>query len=200
MDLSALSSGTPPELPRAKGVVGRASDLVRCEARFRTLAERLLGSVIVVDSRELARELAQDSPGGLRFVSTDGEVWERGRVRAGASQGTGGLLHRETEIRELSGRLAEQGLTIEGLQNQRDGEEQARAKAIEQREHTRWMVDETRTALETQVRELAGLERERTFAANEAAERVRERDAIALEIGALARRSEERRVGKECRL
>ena len=187
VDLSALSSGTPPELPRAKGVVGRASDLVRCEARFRTLAERLLGSVIVVESRELARELAQDSPGGLRFVSTDGEVWERGRVRAGASQGTGGLLHRETEIRELSGRLAEQGLTIEGLQNQRDGEEQARAKAIEQREHARWMVDETRTALETQVRELAGLERERTFAANEAAERVRERDAIALEIGALAR-------------
>ena len=41
----------------------------------------MLGSVIVVESRELASELAQDSPGGLRFVSTDGEVWERGRVR-----------------------------------------------------------------------------------------------------------------------
>src|SRR5262249_48444557 len=174
VDLSSLAAIQLPELPKAKGVVGRASDLVRCEERFGTLAERLLGSVIVVESRDLARELAQDSPGGLRFVSIDGEVWERGRVRAGAAApGAGGLLHRETEIRELSGRLAEMGLTIEGLQNQRDAEAQARDRAIEQRDHARWLVDETRTALESQVRELAGLERERTFAANEAAERVR---------------------------
>src|SRR5262249_21366596 len=48
-------------------------------------------------------------------------------------------------------------------------------------------VDETRTALETQVRELAGLDRERTFAANEAAERVRETDGFVLEIAAVSR-------------
>ena len=188
VDLSALSSGTLPEIPKAKGVMGRASDLVRFEARFGPLAERLLGSVIVVETRELAQELAQDSPGGLRFVSTDGEVWERGRVRAGANNpGAGGLLHRESEIRELSGRLADLGLTIEGLQNQRHAEAQARTKAIEQRDHARWMVDETRTALESHVRELAGLERERGFALSEAAERDRERDAIVMEIGALSR-------------
>jgi chromosome segregation protein len=188
VDLSALATSALPEVPKAKGVVGRASDLIRCEERFAVLAERLLGSVIVVESRELARELAQDSPGGLRFVSTDGEVWERGRVRAGSIKaGAGGLLHRETEIRELSGRLAELGLTIEGQANQREAEGGARTKAIEQRDHARWLVDETRTALESQVREMAGLERERTFAQNEAADRVRERDGIALEIGALSR-------------
>jgi chromosome segregation protein len=188
VDLSALATSALPDVPKAKGVVGRASELVRCEPRFAVLAERLLGSVIVVESRELARELAQDSPGGLRFVSTDGEVWERGRVRAGSTRaGAGGLLHRESEIRELSGRLAELGLTIEGLANQREAEGGARTKAIEQRDHARWLVDETRTALESQVREMAGLDRERTFAQNEAAERVRERDAIALEIGALSR-------------
>ncbi len=189
VDLSAIQAGTPPEAPGGKGVVGRASELVRCDARFRALAERLLGSVIVVESRELAQKLALESAGGLRFVSTDGEVWERGRVRAGApgTGGAGGLLHRETEIRELSGRLAELGLTVEGLQNQRDTEDQARARALEQRDHARWMVDETRTALESQVRELAALERERVFAANEAAERVREMEGFALEIGTLAR-------------
>ena len=190
VDLSALASGPLPELPKAKGVVGRGSELVRCEPRFRTLAERLLGSVIVVESRELARSLAQESAGGMRFVSTDGEVWERGRVRAGAHAQTGsagGLLHRETEIRELSGKLAELGLTIEGMENQRGAEDQARAQAVEQRDRARAMVDETRTALEAHERELAGLERERTFATNEAADRVRERDGIALEISALAR-------------
>ena len=187
VDLSALGERSLPEIPAESGVVGRASDLVRCDDRFRALAERLLGSVVVVESRELAARLASDSPAGRRFVSIDGEVWERGRVRAGTSRNAGGLLHRETEIRELSGRLAELGLTLEGLQNQRDAEGEARARAIEQRDHARWMVDETRTALESHVRELAGLERERTFAANEAAERVREIDGITLEIGTLAR-------------
>src|SRR5262249_5147379 len=90
-------------------------------------------------------------------------------------------------IRELSGKLAELGLTIEGLQNQREAEALSRTKAIEQRDHARWMVDETREAMESQVRELAGLERERTFAESEAAQRVKERDAIALEIGSLSR-------------
>ncbi len=194
VDLSALQTSAPLDVPTVTGVVGRASDLVRCDARFRGLAERLLGSVIVVESRDLARQLAHESSGGLRFVSMDGEVWERGRVRAGAgpaqsagSPGAGGLLHRETELRELSGRLAEQGLAVEGLQNQRDAEDVARTRALEQRDHARWMVDETRTALESQVREMAGLERERTFAVNEASERVRETDGIALEIETLAR-------------
>ena len=187
VDLSALTSGVPPELPQVAGVIGRASDLVRCDVRYRVLADRLLGSVVVVDSRELAAQLAHESPGGLRFVSIDGEVWERGRVRAGVAKGAGGLLHRETEIRELTARYAELGLAVEGSQNQRDAEEESRTRAIEQRDHSRWLLDETRTALETQVRELAGLERERTFAANEAAERVREIDGIALEIETLAR-------------
>jgi chromosome segregation protein len=194
VDLSALGASPLPEFPAGPGVIGRASELVRCEPRFQPLAERLLGSVIVVRSREQARALAQESAGGLRFVSADGEVWERGRVRAGVgpaaaagSPGAGGLLHRETEIRELSGRLAELGLALEGLQNQRESETTARARAIEQRDQSRRLLDETRTALETQVRELAGLERERTFASQEAAERVREGDAIALEIETLSR-------------
>jgi chromosome segregation ATPase len=73
------------------------------------------------------------------------------------------------------------------VQNQRTAEDTARTRAIEQRDHARWMLDESRTALETQVRELAALERERTFASQEAAERVRERDGLALEIETLAR-------------
>ena len=187
VDLSALTTRTLPDIPSVTGVVGRASDLVRCEDRFRQLAERLLGSVVVVDSRELAATLAHDSPAGLRFVSIDGEVWERGRVRAGAGKNAGGLLHRESEIRELSGRMTELGLSVEGLQSQLEAEGQAREQAIEQRDQARWLLDETRTALESQVRELAGLARERTFAANEAAERVREMDGFALEVETLGR-------------
>ena len=37
VDLSALGERTLPDVPKVKGVVGRASDLVRCDERFRLL-------------------------------------------------------------------------------------------------------------------------------------------------------------------
>ncbi|MCC6348367.1 MAG: chromosome segregation protein SMC [Candidatus Eisenbacteria bacterium] len=187
VDLSAMSA--PPRIdgPAHAGVLGRASELVRCEERFRPLVERLLGSVFVVESREVAAELAHASIGGMRFVSLDGEVWERGRVRAGSGSTSGGLLHREMEIRELSGRLAELSLVIEGAQIERTALEASRGTAVEQRDQARWLLDETKTALESQVRELSGTEREIGFAGKEAGERGREAEGYVLELGTLAR-------------
>ena len=187
VDLSAMSA--PPRIdgPAHAGVVGRASELVRCEERFRPLVERLLGSVFVVQSREVAAELAHASIGGMRFVSLDGEVWERGRVRAGSNSASGGLLHREMEIRELSGRLADLSLEVEGSQNERGALEAARATAVEQRDQARGLLDETKTALESQVRELSGTEREIVFAGKEAEERGREAQGYGLELETLVR-------------
>ena len=84
VDLAGLAAGSPHEVPRGEGVLGRASDLVRCEDRYRALVERLLGAVVVVEDRATAARLAAQSEAGLRFVSLDGEVWEHGRVRAGS--------------------------------------------------------------------------------------------------------------------
>jgi chromosome segregation protein len=62
VDLSAQAAVTLPEIPTGPGIIGRASKLVKCEARFRALADRLLGAVMVVESRDLAQSLAQESP------------------------------------------------------------------------------------------------------------------------------------------
>src|SRR5439155_19886333 len=115
------------------GVIGRASDLVRCKDRFRPLVERLLGTVVMVEDRATAARLAIQAEGGLRFVSLDGEVWERGRVRAGSSRNLGGLLHREMEIRELTGRLADLSLAIEGQSRERDQMDDRRSRALGER-------------------------------------------------------------------
>ncbi len=187
VDLSALSAAPRIDGPQHAGVLGRASDLVKCAERFRPLVDRLLGTVFVVESREVAAELAHGSMGGMRFVSLDGEVWERGRVRAGSGKSTGGLLHREMEIRDLSGKLADLSLAIEGATLEREQLDDARAQAIEQRDQSRWMLDETRTALESQVRELSGVERERGIALKEADERVKEMETHEIELEALAR-------------
>ncbi|MEO5987734.1 MAG: chromosome segregation protein SMC, partial [Candidatus Eisenbacteria bacterium] len=187
VDLSALGAPYAVELPTHDAVLGRASELVHCDERYRPLVDRLLGSVVVVETRGAAAELAHASQGGMRFVSLDGEVWERGRVRAGSSTGSGGLLHRETEIRDLSGRLAEMSLEVEGLENQRTVQQDSRMAALEQREQSRWLLDESRTALETQVRELSGIEREKSFSGKEADDRNHEIQGYDLELETLAR-------------
>src|SRR5262249_27078544 len=139
--------------------------------RCRPLVDRLLGSVVVVDDHAHAVRLAGRSEGGLRFVSLDGEVWERGRVRAGASPRAGGLLQREMEIRELTGRLAELMLEVEGRERARQGIDAERAARTDDRGTAQAALDARRAALETLARELEAAGREQRWATDEAAER-----------------------------
>jgi chromosome segregation protein len=187
VDLSTIAPGTLPPLPAEPGVVGRASDLVRCPERCRPLVERLLGSVVVVQDHGAAARMAARSEGGLRFVSLDGEVWERGRVRAGASPRSGGLLHREMEIRELSGRLAELMLEVEGREREREDIEARRAGAARDRGSAQGELDVRRASFEALSRELEAAEREQGWATQEAAERREEIRAFEAELESLGR-------------
>jgi len=174
MDLASLAAGPLHEVPEGGGVVGRASDLVRCEPRYRALVERLLGAVVVVEDRATAARLAAHSEAGLRFVSLDGEVWERGRVRAGSARNLSGLLHRENEIRELTGDLAERRLTLEALGQEREALEARRQEALARREEAARGLDAARAALDALERELEAAARESRWADGEAGERRRE--------------------------
>ncbi|HYM82471.1 MAG TPA: chromosome segregation protein SMC [Candidatus Limnocylindria bacterium] len=167
VDLATLTAGSSPALPEGPGVVGRASELVRCAPPYRPLVERLLGAVIVVEDRAAAARLATQSEGGLRFVSLDGEVWERGRVRSGGPSRSGGLLHREMEIRELSGKLAELQLGIEGQGREREALESRHAETLRGRAAAHAVHDQRRTAREVVMRELEGTVREAQWAAAE---------------------------------
>jgi chromosome segregation protein len=191
LDLSMMPAVALPDLPQ--GVLGRGSELVRCEARYRPLVDRLLGSVAVVDSAAQAEKLALASEGGMRFVSLDGEVWERGRVRAGSSRSLGGLLHRETQIRELSGEIAEQGLAIEGLESERGALEARRNERLTARGEADAALDAARTALETARREHESAAREVQWASAESDERRREILGVESELETLGRALQEAR-------
>jgi chromosome segregation protein len=168
VDLSSLTAGPLPVCPSGPGVVGRASELVRCAAPHRALVDRLLGAVVVVEDRAAAARWAQQSEGGLRFVSLDGEVWERGRVRAGHPVRSGGLLHREMEIRDLSGRLAELQLAVEGQQREREALAGRHGTAQQDRVAAQAELDARRSAREAMTAEREAAARESQWAASEA--------------------------------
>ncbi len=187
VDLSVLGAAALPAVPKGAGVVGRASDLVRCAERFRPLAERLLGAVLVVEDRATAARLAARSEGGLRLVSLDGEVWERGRVRAGSARNLSGLLHRETQIRELTGQNAELALSIEALERERAALGERRARTLGDRVTAEREVDLRRTALDGLLRDLEAAEREARWLDAEAEERKQETATIEVELESLGR-------------
>jgi len=186
VDMSALTSGALAPLPEGPGVVGRASELVRCDDRHRALVDRLLGAVVVVEDRAAAQRLAVQSEGGLRFVSLDGEVWERGRVRAGTRL-PGGLLHREMEIRELSGRLAELRLGVEGQALECARLEARRTAAVAGRASAQQAVDARRDSLEAVSREIDAASRDRRWTTTESDERRAEIGTLETEIDSLER-------------
>ena len=187
VDLASVAHAASPATPAGEGVVGRASELVKCAERFRPLVDRLLGSVVVVLNRETAARLATGAEGGLRFVSLDGEVWERGRVRAGSAKSLSGLLHREMEIRELSGTLADETLAIEAQERELEALEGGRTRLLEDRAAAEAGVESRRAALEALGREREAAEREKQWAAVESEDRGREVATVDAELESLAR-------------
>jgi len=188
VDLATLGAAAAlSPVPEGPGVIGRASALVRCSERFQALADRLLGTVVVVEDRGTAARLAAAAEGGLRFVSLDGEVWERGRVRAGSARNLSGLLHREAQIRELTGGIAEHSLAIEALELERAAFEAQRAQAFGRRAAATLEVDSRRDRLEGLLRDLEAAGRESRWASAEADERRREIATIEIELESLGR-------------
>jgi chromosome segregation protein len=90
-----------------RGVVGRASELVSCKARFRPVIDSLLGRVVVVQELDVALRLAKTS-GWSRMVTLEGEiVHSSGAVTGGQQARQGyGMVQRKADLAELETELA----------------------------------------------------------------------------------------------
>ncbi|HEY5616180.1 MAG TPA: chromosome segregation protein SMC [Bacteroidota bacterium] len=85
------------------GVVGWATDLIRCDARFRNLFIFLLDGTLVVESAERAFQIIQQHP-GLRCITLDGEIMTSSGVLRGGSvrQDEGGHIGRKSQLEEIA--------------------------------------------------------------------------------------------------
>ena len=119
----AANAPAPAVAARVAAAAGATPllELVRVDARIRSLAERLFGTTFVVDSVERALELANGALAGCRVATRSGAlVDERGRVIANASARAdaagGGFLARRAELAELNARASELAGQISALE------------------------------------------------------------------------------------
>lgn len=89
---------------RTEGLIGRASELVSCDARYKPIVEYLLGRVMIADNIKHATELARVSENVSRIVTLDGDVVNPGGAMTGGSfqKGSAGLLGRVRETKETA--------------------------------------------------------------------------------------------------
>ncbi len=100
-------------------VQGRLIDLVSFAPDCESLAWRLLGKTILVDTIDAALRLAEVAPAGYRWVTLTGEVLEAdGTLHLGPLSGAVGLISRKSELRQLKEDIVETEERITDIQNQ----------------------------------------------------------------------------------
>lgn len=158
---SGLSDRTR-NLLHASGVRGIASELVSCDRAHQTAIDYLLGRVIVVDSLDVAVELARRCDGGARLVTLDGElVLPAGAITGGqGKQKASGLLARKRELDEGEQQVARLDSELQNLQNSVRDAQGAVQKAQEEWRASQESANQARERLARQEREVEHLERE----------------------------------------
>ena len=90
------------EVCGCEGVVGIASDLVKCDRRYRGIVENLLGRTAVADSIDNAIALSKRFGYRFRIVTLAGEIFNAGGAISGGSVNRqSGFLSRANEIKSL---------------------------------------------------------------------------------------------------
>lgn len=97
-----LGSGSRLDLSNQPGVRCRADQLVRSSSGIQGLAERLLGNTWIVESLQVAFQLAPTAGPNIRFVTMQGELLDQdGTLFVGMLRPESALVPRKTELRAL---------------------------------------------------------------------------------------------------
>jgi len=133
------------EVLHMKGVVGLASELVRCDAKHRPVVDSVLGRVVVTEDIDAALQLAR-TRGWSRMVTLDGEVvHSSGAVTGGASsRQTTGLVQRKAELTEVEDKLQKLQKNLAVIQS-------SQKKRDDDRAAYRANIEALRKRLETEV-------------------------------------------------
>jgi len=129
-------------LSKCRGFVGIASNLVRCEDRYRGIVENLLGRTVIVQDIDAAIAIAKQYANRFKLVTLDGQVVNPGGSMTGGSVNKeAGILSRANELEKLTARektLEEKRLVLEAdLQEAQRGADQVEFQLAAARDQLR---------------------------------------------------------------
>ena len=124
LPLTSVSARKNPKNEAAlkePGVIGIASQLVKCEQKYEEVAAYLLGRVLVADSIDHAIALAKKNHYSLHIVTLEGEYLSPGgSMTGGAFKNSSNLLARRREVEELETKTNRLLQEIAQIKNRRE--------------------------------------------------------------------------------
>src|SRR5688572_23091776 len=171
------------------------SSVVRVGGPFPAAIQAVMGGALIAESFEAAARIAPTV--SFPIATIDGDVF-RGRhvVTGGEKAESRGVLATKREIKELREKIAESTAALDQLIADTAGFEQTIA-------HASAAIAGLSTEVHLQEKEIVGVEGQARRAADDEARVQQRSDLVATEVSRvreeIAARSEERRVGKECR-
>ena len=106
----------------AKGIIGIASDLVKCDKKYEQIILNLLGRTLIVENMDSAIEVSKLNAYSFRIVTLDGDVINPSGAITGGSvaKKTVNILGRSREIEDLEKYLKDLNQKIEQLSKEKE--------------------------------------------------------------------------------
>ena len=132
------------DVKNADGYIGIASDMVRCDSRYREIVDYLLCRVIIAEDMQKAIRISKRDIGGFRVVTRDGEVINAyGAITGGRYRNrTANLLDRKNEINTLKGKIDQYAARTAELNTYRDKLDAERTDLRAERDSLRAQITE----------------------------------------------------------
>ncbi len=117
-----------------EGVIGVASDLVKCDKKYEQIVLNLLGRTLIVENMDTAIQMAKLNSHSFRIVTLEGDIISNtGAITGGSIQTkTVNILGRSREIEDLEKSLKEVNAKIEKLTQEKKEYTESVADVIEE--------------------------------------------------------------------
>ena len=134
----------PSEVKAADGYIGIASDMVRCDRRYREIVDYLLCRVILAENMQKAIRISKMDIGGFRVVTREGEVINAyGAITGGKYRNrTANLLDRKNEINTLKAKIEKYAARTAELSASKDKLDSERTDLRAERDSLRAQITE----------------------------------------------------------
>jgi chromosome segregation protein len=174
----------------SKGVLGRASSLVRCEERYRPMVEALLGHTLVVEDRPTARLVRAERLTEWPLVTPEGDYFDHpGLLTTGGARAVQGLISRKAELRTLEEEIGRYMELVTEREGRHAGVEQRLKGGEEKIEKLRHDVYDKNMILGETSAHIEQLAVREQFLDGERAQIVGELEAVARQSRAVADRA-----------
>ncbi len=144
-------------LASCRGFIGIASDLVKCEPKYRAIVENLLGRTVIARDMDSAIAMADQYRSRFKIVTLDGQVMNPGGSMTGGSVNKeAGILSRANELEKLTAQQKQ----LEQQQHEQELSLQEAQRAADQVQYQLDTANEQLRSAQEQVIRLEGREKQ----------------------------------------